>query len=199
MSLNTLFVLVVIGGWVSGKLAEKIRLPAVLGMTVWGSLLSYFFRSEFPTFLWDLAPFFRSLALIVILLRAGLGIEKEILKKVGRASVRMAFIPCLFEGAAVMLTARYGLSFSWAEAGMLGFILAAVSPAVVVPSMLTLKEQGYGEKNQVPTLVLAGASLDDVAAITLFTVFLNVYKGSGVNYLHSAFAVPYAIVIGILL
>lgn len=199
MSLNMLFVLVIIGGWFSGKLSEKIKLPAVLGMTLWGITLSYFFHDKFPPSVWELSPFLTSLALIVILLRAGLGIEKEVLQKVGLASIRMAFVPCIFEGVFVTIICRYLLSFSWTEAGMLGFILAAVSPAVVVPSMLTLKEQGYGEKNQIPTLVLAGASLDDVVAITLFTFFLNIYQGNSVNYLHSVFSVPYAIIIGIVL
>jgi solute carrier family 9B (sodium/hydrogen exchanger), member 1/2 len=197
MSLNTLFVLIIIGGWLSGKLSEKFRMPSVLGMTLWGILLSYFFQDKFPASVWEISPFLRSLALIVILLRAGLGIEKEVLQKVGWVSVRMAFIPCIFEGASVALIARYLLSFSWTEAGMLGFILAAVSPAVVVPSMLTLKEQGYGEKNQIPTLVLAGASLDDVVAITLFTFFLNMYQGSSTNLVHSFLSVPYVVIVGI--
>jgi solute carrier family 9B (sodium/hydrogen exchanger), member 1/2 len=199
MSLNTLFVLLIIGGWFSGKLSEKLRLPAVLGMTLWGVALSYFFRDMFPSSIWEISPFLRSLALIVILLRAGLGIEKDVLRKVGWVSLRMAFIPCIFEGLSVALIARYLLSFSWTEAGMLGFILAAVSPAVVVPSMLTLKSQGYGEKNKIPTLILAGASLDDVAAITLFTFFLNIHQNNSVNYIYSALSIPYAVVVGIAL
>lgn len=199
MSLNTLFVLIIIGGWLSGKLFEKSKLPSVLGMTLWGVALSYFLRDKIPVSVWEISPFLRSLALIVILLRAGLGIEKNILKKVGGASVRMALVPCVFEGAAVILIARHALSFSWLEAGMLGFILAAVSPAVVVPSMLTLKQRGYGEKNQIPTLILAGASLDDVVAITAFTFFLNVYQGSSISYLYSFLSFPYAVIVGIIL
>ena len=198
MSLNTLFVLIIIGGWFSGKLSEKFKLPSILGMTLWGILLSYFFQDKFPASVWGISPFLRSLALIVILLRAGLGIEKEVLQKVGWVSVRMAFIPCIFEGTSVALIARYLFSFSWPEAGMLGFILAAVSPAVVVPSMLTLKEHGYGEKNQIPTLVLAGASLDDVVAIAVFTFFLNMYQGSNISYVYSFLSVPYAVIIGIM-
>jgi solute carrier family 9B (sodium/hydrogen exchanger), member 1/2 len=197
MSLNTLFVAIIIGGWLSGKLFEKFRLPSVLGMTLWGVVLSYFFQNTFPASVWDISPFLRSLALIVILLRAGLGIEKEVLQKVGWVSVRMAFIPCILEGISVGLIARYLLSFSWTEAGMLGFILAAVSPAVVVPSMLTLKEKGYGKKNQIPTLVLAGASLDDVVAITVFTFFLHTYQGNSINPVYSFLSIPCAVIIGI--
>lgn len=199
MPLNIVFVLIIIGGWFSGKMARLLRLPGVLGMTLWGVALAFFFSGSFPESVWELSPFLRSLALIVIILRAGLGIEKAVLQKVGTAALRMAFIPCLFEGVSVLLIAKYFLSFSWPEAGMLGFILAAVSPAVVVPSMLTLKEQGYGQKNETPTLVLAGASLDDIAAITLFTLFLNMYQGEHVGLARSAASVPYAILIGIVL
>ncbi|MDD3089878.1 MAG: cation:proton antiporter [Candidatus Omnitrophica bacterium] len=196
MSLNTLVVLMIVGGWLSGRAAVKFRLPAVIGMTFWGIALAYFFKTGFPEVIWDLEPFLKSLALIVILLRAGLGIEKETLEKVGRSAILMSFIPCVFEGAAVAVICRYFLSFSWAEAGMMGFILAAVSPAVVVPSMLTLKEQGYGNKNETPTLILAGASLDNVMAITLFTVFLSLGRQGSVSYLRSAASIPYAVVVG---
>lgn len=198
MSINTLFVLIILGGWFSGKISEKLSLPSVLGMTLWGILLSLFFRDIFPAVLWESAPFLRSLALIVILLRAGLGIEKDVLKEIGTTSLKMAFIPCLFEGAAVAALCRYFLGFSWPESGMMGFILAAVSPAVVVPAMLTLKQQGQRKKNLTPTLILAGASLDDITAITFFTVFLNFSSGNRINMAGSALSIPYSIVLGIL-
>jgi solute carrier family 9B (sodium/hydrogen exchanger), member 1/2 len=199
MSLNTLFVLIIVGGWISGKLAKRFKLPDILGMTLWGIGLSYFLKSSFPASIWELSPFLRSIALITILLRAGLGIDKEILGKVGLASIRMAFIPCIFEGTVVIIICRYLLSFSWVEAGMMGFILAAASPAVIVPSMFTLRDKGYGKKNETPTLILAGASLDDIAAITIFTVFLNIARGNSINYMRSAISVPYAIIAGIVL
>jgi solute carrier family 9B (sodium/hydrogen exchanger), member 1/2 len=199
MSLNTLFVLIIAGGWVSGRLARVLKLPDILGMTLWGITLSYFFKNSFPASIWEFSPFLRSIALITILLRAGLGVDKNMLNKVGLSSIRMAFIPCVLEGAVVIIICRYFLSFSWIEAGMMGFILAAVSPAVVVPSMLSLKEKGYGKKNETPTLILAGASLDDIAAITIFTVFFNMAQGNSVNYIKSALSIPYAILTGILL
>jgi solute carrier family 9B (sodium/hydrogen exchanger), member 1/2 len=197
MSFNILVFLIIIFGWFSGKIFQKARLPAVLGMTIWGITLSYFLKDAFPPLIWEIAPFLKSLALIVILLRAGMGIQKNVLEKVGPAAIKLAFIPCLFEGIAITFVSRYWLSFSWPEAGMLGFILAAVSPAVVVPSMLNLKEQGYGKKNEVPILVLAGASLDDIVAISVFTVFLNIYLGGESSYLKSIATVPYAIILGI--
>ena len=198
MSLNTLFVLILLGGWAAGKISGKLGLPSILGMTLWGIALSFFFSGTLPPLLWESAPFLRSIALIVILLRAGLGIEKEVLRKVGTASIRMAFIPCFLEGTAVTLFCGYFLGFSWAEAGMMGFILAAVSPAVVVKAMLTLKKHGYGKNNETPTLILAGASLDDIVAITVFTVFLNISSGSKVNFLLSAASIPYSITAGII-
>lgn len=197
MPLNIVFVLIIIGGWFSGKIARVLRLPGILGMTLWGVGLAFFFSSSFPESVWELSPFLRSLALIILLLRAGLGIEKAVLQKVGAAALRMAVIPCLFEGISVLLIAKYFLSFSWAEASMLGFILAAVSPAVVVPSMLTLKEKGYSQTNETPTLVLAGATLDAVVAITLFTLFFNMYQGEHVGLARAIASVPYAILIGI--
>ncbi len=199
MSLNTLFVLIIAGGWFSGRLARMLKLPDILGMTLWGITLSYFFKNSFPVSIWEFSPFLRSIALITILLRAGLGIDKDMLNKVGLSSIRMAFIPCILEGTAVIIICRYLLLFSWIEAGMMGFILAAVSPAVVVPSMLSLREKGYGKKNETPTLILAGASLDDIAAITVFTVFLNMAQGNNIHYIKSALSIPYAILAGILL
>jgi solute carrier family 9B (sodium/hydrogen exchanger), member 1/2 len=199
MSLNMLFVFIILGGWMFGKAFSYIKLPNILGMTLWGIGLSYFFKDSFPSVIWELAPFLKSMALIIILLRAGLGIQKEVLQKVGFASVKMAIIPCLFEGLTVMVICRYFLLFSWVEAGMMGFILAAVSPAVVVPSMLTLKSEGYGKQNETPTLILSAASLDDIMAISFFTIFLTLYQSGNVNYWVSLMGVPYAILVGLVI
>ena len=198
MSLNILFVLIIVGGWLSGKISDKLGLSAILGMTLWGVALSFFFKDTFPPVLWQSAPFLKSLALIVILLRAGLGIEKKVLQKIGAPSIRMAFIPCLFESTAVIIICRYLLHFSWTEAGMMGFILAAVSPAVVVPSMLTLKQQGYGSKNETPTLILAGVSVENVIAITIFMIFLNFSRGGHIDLMQGAISIPYAIISGLI-
>jgi NhaP-type Na+/H+ or K+/H+ antiporter len=109
----------------------------------------------------------------------------------------MSFIPCLFEGGAVTLVSHYLLELSWVSSGMLGFIIAAVSPAVVVPQMLDIKAKGYGKEREVPTLILAGASIDDVFAITLFGVFLAAGTGKAVNIASQFIKVPLGIVLGV--
>ncbi|PKL14806.1 MAG: peptidase, partial [Spirochaetae bacterium HGW-Spirochaetae-6] len=190
MSINLLIVVILLGGFFFGKLFHRLGLPTVLGMTLWGVALGFFSKSQIPPLIWELAPFLKSAALITILLRAGLGIQKQTLRKVGKSALFMSFIPCIIEGTALLFLSRFLFSFSWLEAGMLGFMLSAVSPAVVVPSMLSLKEKGYGKKNEIPTLVLAGASLDDVFAITLFTLFLDLGKGVNPDYLRSLFSIP---------
>ncbi len=191
MSLELSLILILLGGYGLGKLSGRIGLPAVLGMTIFGialtALEAWLPRGEMSPLVGQLAPSLTSLALVIILLRAGLGIHFRTLRKVGRSALLLSFLPMTLEAAAVTLLAMNLFSWEPGQAMMLGFLLAAVSPAVVVPSMLELKELRRGEKNDVPTLVLAGASLDDVFAITLFTMALNSYglgNGSGFTAVH---------------
>jgi NhaP-type Na+/H+ or K+/H+ antiporter len=139
---------------------------------------------------------FKTVALIVILIRAGLGISKETLHRIGGPAIRMSFIPGAIEGLTVMLISYWLLDLQLYEAGMLGFIIAAVSPAVVVPTMLQLKEAGFGKNKEVPTLVLAGASLDDVFAITIFSVFAGLAAGDATNWTYLVLGVPGGILLG---
>lgn len=203
MSLNIIVVLILIGGWFCGRIFKRIGLPSVLGMTLWGAALTIavpYLISDTAglTVLISISPFLKSLALIIILLRAGLGIRRETLKKVGLPAMLMAFIPCILEGTVLGLMIHYWAGLPWLSAYTCAFLLAAVSPAVVVPSMLEFKAKKLGKKNDVPTLVLAGASLDDVFAITIFTFFLNLAKGEDVSALQSILAVPVSIIGGIL-
>lgn len=180
MSFEILFFAMFAGGWLSGRIFDRLRLPPVLGMTLFGIGLGALSTavlpgqaSPWPAGFAELAPFVKSLALVIILLRAGLGISRTELSRAGLSAVLMAFIPCLFEGFALMGLFMAFFGFSWDVAGLTGFLLAAVSPAVVVPSMLDLKSRGLGSRNGVITTILAGASADDVFAITLFTLFLG--------------------------
>jgi len=198
LSINVLVVLILIGGWLWGKVFTRLGLPSVLGMTLWGIALSVWGGSGFPSVIWEIAPFLKSLALIIILLRAGLGISKKTLSKVGGQALMMAFVPCLLEGTSLMLLFHYFMRFPWASAGMTGFLIAAVSPAVVVPSMLDLKERGFGKKNDVPTMILAGASLDDVLAITLFSIFLGLGQGESVSMVKTILTLPLSLIGGII-
>lgn len=177
-------------------LFTRLQLPGILGMIATGMLLGPSVLNLINIEVIELLKEFKTAALIVILIRAGLGINKDTLKKVGKPAIKMSFIPGVIEGCTVLLAAHYLLAFSFIEAGILGFIVAAVSPAVVVPAMLSLKEKGYGKRREIPTLVLAGASLDDVFAITIFGVFLGLASGSAINIWQLIFTVPTGIVLG---
>ena len=198
MSLNLILALIVFGGWLFSRVFDRIRLPNILGMVVFGILAGQVAGDLIPGTLWEIEPMLKSMALIVILLRAGLGLSKATLKKAGRTAILMAVVPCLFEGGVLILLFRSVFGFDWQAAGLAAFMIAAVSPAVIVPSMLDLKERGYGEKNEVPSIVLAGASADDVLAITLFSVFLGMATTGESDLLRAALSVPLSIVIGIL-
>ncbi len=186
MPFNLFIVLFFVGGWAAGKLLSRLSLPSILGMVLFGIALSFFIPGYIPPLIAELSPFLKSLALVVILLRAGLGISKSTLMKVGRAAVPMAFIPCLAEAAVLTAAYHYLFNLPVLVSAVGAFMLAAVSPAVVVPSMLELKERGLGRKNEVPTIVLAGASVDDVVAITFFSLFLMLAGGQGAGEALSA-------------
>ena len=194
LGINVIFALILGGGWAAGKLLSKLRLPGVLGMVIFGILCSVLLTSRTSPVLWELAPFLKSFALMVILLRAGLGISRHTLKKVGLPALLMAFVPCLTEGFSLMVLFRIFFGFNWAVSGLTGFMLAAVSPAVVVPSMLDLKEKGHDE---IPTMIISGASIDDVFAITFFSVFLNMIQGQSGSIASMALSVPVSLIAGI--
>ena len=198
MTLQLIIVLILVGGWLFGRLASRIGLPSVLGMTIWGVLIGSLWGDFIPPALWEMAPFLKSLALIVILLRAGLGINVTSLRKVGLVAVKMAFIPALCEASALVLLFHYVLGFDWIVAALAAALLSAVSPAAVVPSMLTLKEEGYGHDKDVTTMMLAGASLDNVTVITMFTLFLGLSRGEDMNFIRTILMVPWSILLGIL-
>lgn len=194
IQLNLIIAIILGGGWLFGKIFGKIKLPAVLGMVIFGIICSVFLKPYTPKLLWDLSPFLKSFALIVILLRAGLGIKRETLNRVGLTALLMSFIPCIIEGISLMFLFKIFFNFSWSVAGLTGFMLAAVSPAVIVPSMLDLKKKGH---NEVPTIIMAGASIDDVFAITFFSVFLGLSTNNEVNILNTILSVPFSIVVGV--
>jgi NhaP-type Na+/H+ or K+/H+ antiporter len=199
VSLPLFTVLVLFGGWFLGRLTDKIKLPPVLGMVAAGLLLGFLFRNSAPPVLKEIEPFLKSFALIVILLRAGLGISRKALARSGVTAVLLSFVPCLFEGFSLMVVFHWLFGFYWAVSGLTGFMLAAVSPAVVVPSMLDLKAAGFGGKNDVTTAILAGASADDVFAITLFSLFLGFAGGGDVSPIKSLVMIPVSIAGGIVL
>lgn len=193
------------------KIFEKLKLPALLGMLLTGVLLGEYSKNYFigslgynflnSFFISDkillISSDLRLFALITILIRAGLGIDKETLNRIGKIAIKMASIPCLVEGFTIMFATHFLLGYSYPVSGCLGFIIAAVSPAVVVPEMLDLKDKGLGKEKEIPTIILAGASIDDVFAITLFTSFLSMAIGKNVNIYKEIINIPVSILIGI--
>ncbi|MCM1992120.1 cation:proton antiporter [Oceanirhabdus seepicola] len=186
-------------GFLGNKIFSKIKLPGLLGMIIAGIVVGPYGLNLIDGSIIDNAADIRSMALIIILLRAGLGINKQTLKKVGKVSLKMASIPCLLEGTAILLVAHFLLDFTFIQSGILAFIIAAVSPAVIVPSMLELKESGRGMDKGIPVLILAGSSIDDIFAMTLFSVFIGLEKNTGVPLGKQLLAIPFEIVGGILL
>lgn len=188
---------IILLGLVFNRAFEKIRLPGLLGMLILGIAMGPYGFNLISKEILRISSDLRKIALIIILLRAGLGLNKDTLNKVGIPAIKMSCVPGIFEGLTIMLVATHLLNISIIEAGILGFIIAAVSPAVIVPSMLDLMERKVGEDKGIPTLILAGASVDDVFAITLFTAFLGLYGGGDVNLLRQVVNIPISIVLGI--
>ncbi|MCU4155569.1 cation:proton antiporter [Carboxylicivirga sp. A043] len=180
-------------------LFSLVKLPGILGLIAAGILVGPSALNVVDPEVAILLKELKTAALIVILIRAGLGINRDTLHKVGRPAINLSFIPGVIEGSTVMAIAHFIFDFTWIEGGMLGFIIAAVSPAVVVPTMLDLKDKGFGKKKEVPTLVLAGASVDDVFAITIFSVFTGLAAGSSINIGRILWSVPTGIILGALI
>jgi len=191
--------LIITFGMLANFLFEKIKLPGLLGMLLVGVAIGPYGFDLMRPELMAVSADLRKIALIVILLRAGLGLKKETLQKVGKNAIRMSFIPCLLEGFTVMYFAHLLFGISFAEAGILGFTLAAVSPAVIVPSMLQLIDSGKGSEKGIPTMILAGASVDDVFAITFFSSMLSMYFSQNISIGMQILRIPFSILLGVLL
>jgi NhaP-type Na+/H+ or K+/H+ antiporter len=176
---------------------ERIRLPGLTGLVSLGIASGPGGMNLIDTTLLSISDEVRLLALIVILMRAVLGLNRRIIKKIGPLVLRLSFLPSLFEDFSIMVMAHFFLNLSLIQEGMLGFIIAAVSPAVVVPEMLRLKERDFGKRNEIPSTILAAASVDDVVAITIFTVFLGIESGKDINIGLTVLMVPVEILLGI--
>jgi len=191
--------LVILLGLGADYLFRLLRLPGLVGMLLAGVLAGPFLLNLLQPEMMDVSADFRKIALIVILLRAGFELHRDTLNRVGRAALLMSAVPALFEIAGVMLVAPRWLSMTLLEAAILGSILAAVSPAVVVPLMIDFMDRGRGLKKGIPTLVLAASSVDDVFVIVLFTIFLGMVGGGERNLWASLGEIPLSIATGILL
>lgn len=194
----TSFALIALLGILSGRLFEKMKFPGLLGMIIVGVLIGPYGFGLLSDEMMIASGDLRKIALIVILLRAGLGIKKEDIQMVGKSAIKLSFIPSLLEGFTVAFLSMQLFEFTFIQGGILGFIIAAVSPAVIVPAMLDLMDRGVGEEKNIPTLILAGASIDDVFAITIFSAFLGMYGGGNINIGTKILSIPLSIILGII-
>ena len=191
--------IIIILGLGGDYLFKQIKLPGLIGMLLVGIGVGPFgFHLLAPEML-TVSADFRKIALIVILLRAGFELRRDALHRVGRVAIIMSCLPAIFEIIAVMVSAVWLLKITWLEAALLGSILAAVSPAVVVPLMIEFMDRGRGEKKGIPTLILGASSLDDVFVIVLFTVFLGMGQGGEINILSKLAQIPVSVISGIII
>ena len=188
--------LILIVGMSMGWLCQRMKLPSLLGMLVTGIILGPYVLNLLDESILGISSELRKIALIIILTRAGLGLDVSGLKKIGRPAVLMCFVPASFELLGMILLAPKLMGLSVLEAAVMGAVLAAVSPAVVVPRMVKLMEEGYGVKEGIPQLILAGASVDDVYVIVLFSTFVGMMQGQGASVV-SFINIPVSIVLGI--
>ena len=188
--------LILILGMSMGWICQKIKLPSLLGMLVTGVVLGPYVLNLLDESILGISPELRKIALIIILSRAGLGLDLSGLKKIGRPAVLMCFVPASFEILGMILFAPKLMGITLLEAAVMGAVLAAVSPAVVVPRMVKLMEEGYGVKEGIPQLILAGASVDDVYVIVLFSTFVGMMQGEGASIIRFI-NIPVSIFLGI--
>lgn len=194
----TSLALVFLVGLALASICQKLKLPRIIGMLITGILLGPYVLNLFDESILGISADLRQMALVIILIKAGLSLNIQDLKKVGRPAVLMSFLPALFEILAFVVFAPPVLGVNYIEAAIMGAVLGAVSPAVVVPRMVQLMDEGYGTDKRIPQLILAGASLDDVFVIVLFSTFISMAQGSGARIMDFV-NIPISIVLGILL
>ena len=187
--------LILIVGMSLGYICQKLKLPSLLGMLITGMILGPYVLNLLDPNILAISADLRKIALIIILTRAGLGLDLSGLKKLGRPAFLMCFLPATCELIGIVLLAPTLLDLSPLEAAIMGAVLAAVSPAVVVPRMVKLMDEGYKD---IPQLILAGASVDDVYVIVLFSTFIGMIQGQGANIM-SFINIPISIILGILI
>lgn len=194
----TSLALIFLLGLLLGSIFERLKLPSLLGMIFTGIILGPHMLNLLDHSILSISADLRQLALVIILTRAGLSLNLEDLKKVGRPAILMCFVPACFEIAAVTLIAPHLLGITRLEAAIMGSVLAAVSPAVIVPRMIKIMEEGYGKNHSIPQLILAGASVDDVFVIVLFTSFIGLAKGNEIELINFV-SIPVSIITGVIM
>lgn len=192
----TSLALIFLCGLLLGSIFQKIKLPPLLGMIITGIILGPHTLNLIDQSVLSISSDLRQIALIIILTRAGLNLDINSLKKVGRPAILMCFVPACFEIIGMVLLAPPLLGISILDALIMGTVVAAVSPAVIVPKMLKLIETGYGKDKSIPQMIMAGASVDDVFVIVLFTSFTGLAQGESFSPIN-LIQVPISIILGI--
>ena len=190
--------LILIVGMSMGYICSKLKLPSLIGMLATGIILGPYVLNLLDSSILEISADLRKVALIIILTRAGFGLDLSGLKKLGRPAILMCFVPATFELIGMIIIAPKLMGISVLEATIMGSVLAAVSPAVVVPRMVKLMDEGYGVKEGIPQLILAGASVDDVYVIVLFSTFIGMIQGENASILNFI-NIPVSILLGILI
>ncbi|SDB48164.1 NhaP-type Na+/H+ or K+/H+ antiporter [Ruminococcaceae bacterium FB2012] len=190
--------IVLLVGLAAGAVFQKLHLPKIIGMLATGIIVSPYVLDLLDPKLLGISSELRQIALIIILVKAGLSLDLSDLKKVGRPAVLMSFLPACFEIAGYVCFAPLLLGINRTEAAVMGAVLSAVSPAVVVPRMVKLIEEKRGTKKSIPQMILAGASCDDVFVIVLFSTFVTMAQG-GEASAAGLLNIPVSIVLGVLL
>ena len=185
-------------GLASAAITEKLKLPRIVGMLAAGMVCGPYVLNLLDPSILSISADLRKIALVIILIKAGLSLNLSDLRQVGRPALLMSFLPAVFEIIGYAVLAPMLFQIDSAEALLLGSVLAAVSPAVVVPRMVQLMETGYGTEKSIPQMILAGASCDDIFVIVLFSAFLSMNKG-GTFQVTQLLDVPVSIVLGLLL
>lgn len=185
-------------GLAFAAVCAKLKLPRIIGMLSAGIILGPYALNMLDTSVLAVSADLRKIALIIILLKAGLSLNLSDLKRVGRPAVMMSFVPACFEILAYMLFAPYILGITKIEAAVMGAVMSAVSPAVVIPRMSMLMDNGYGTKKSIPQLIMAGASCDDIFVIVLFSAFTGMAQGGTAN-VYDFIGIPISIILGVVL
>ena len=193
----TSLALIFLLGLLMGNLFNKLKLPSLMGMIFTGMILSPNILNLLDESILTISPDLRKLALVIILTRAGLSLDLNDLKKVGRPAFLMCFIPACFEILGVILIAPKLLGVTILEAAIMGTVIAAVSPAIIVPRMINLIDKKIGSKNNIPQLIMAGASVDDIFVIVLFTALTGLAGGNNIS-ISSFTSIPISIITGII-
>lgn len=190
--------LIFLVGLAMGAICQKLKMPRIIGMLVTGIVLGPYVLDFLDPSILSISSELRKLALIIILLKAGLSLDLKDLKKAGRPAILMSFVPATCEIAGYILFAPLLLGINRIEAAVMGAVLGAVSPAVVIPRMVMLMQEKYGTKKAIPQMIMAGASCDDIFVIVLFTTFLSMAQGGSADIVDFV-NIPVSIVLGILL